>query len=70
VLEVMPESPAERAGLLPEDLIVSADGIPVPDVAALQRLLVGERIGQRLTLRIVRAGELRELELVPQELDG
>jgi S1-C subfamily serine protease len=70
VLEVMPGSPAERAGLLPEDLIVSADGIGVPDVSALQRLLVGERIGQRLTLRIVRAGELRELELVPQELDG
>jgi len=70
VLEVMPDSPAERGGLLPEDLIVSADGIPVPDVAALQGLLVGDRIGRKLTLRIVRAGDLRELELVPQELDG
>jgi S1-C subfamily serine protease len=70
VLEVMPASPAERGGLLPEDLIVSADGAPVPDVAALQQLLVGERIGRSLTLRIVRAGDLRELELVPQELDG
>ena len=70
VLEVMDGSPAERAILRPEDLIVSADGVPVADVADLQRLLVGDRIGQRLTLRVVRAGELREVELVPRELDG
>ena len=63
-------SPADRAGLRPEDLIVSADGVPVADVAELQRLLVGDRIGQRLTLRIVRARELREVELIPHELQG
>ena len=70
VLEVIDGSPADRAGLRPEDLIVSADGVPVADVADLQRLLVGDRIGQRLTLRIVRAGELREVELIPHELEG
>ena len=70
VLEVVDGSPADQAGLRPEDLIVSADGIPVADVADLQRLLVGDRIGQRLTLRVVRAGELREVELIPHELEG
>ena len=70
VLEVIDGSPADRAGLRPEDLIVSADGVPVTDVADLQRLLVGDRIGQRLTLRVVRAGELREIELIPHELEG
>ena len=70
VLEVTDGSPADRAGLRPEDLIVSADGVPVTDVADLQRLLVGDRIGQRLTLRVVRAGELREIELIPHELEG
>ena len=54
----------------PEDLIVSADGVPITDVAELQRLLVGDRIGQRLTLRVVRAGEPREVELIPHELEG
>jgi hypothetical protein len=29
-----------------------------------------ERIGRRLTLQVVRAGELREIELVPHELEG
>jgi serine protease Do len=66
----MDGSPADRAGLRPEDLIVSADSVPVADVADLQRLLVGDRIGQRLTLRVVRAGELREFELIPHELEG
>ena len=70
VLEVIDGGPADRAGLRPEDLIVSADGVPVADVADLQRLLVGERIGRRLTLRVVRAGELREIELIPHELEG
>jgi serine protease Do len=70
VLEVIDGSPADRAGLRPEDLIVSADGIPVGDVVDLQRLLVGDRIGQRLTLRVVRAGELRGVELIPHELEG
>jgi serine protease Do len=70
VLEVMDGSPADRAGLHAEDLIISADGMPVADVADLQRLLVGDRIGQRLRLRIVRARELRDMELVPHELEG
>jgi S1-C subfamily serine protease len=70
VLEVIENSPADHAGVRPEDLIVSADGIHVTDVAELQRLLVGERIGRNLTLQIVRAGELRKLELVPRELEG
>jgi S1-C subfamily serine protease len=70
VLDVVDGSPADRAGVRPEDLIVSADGVGVSDVAELQRLLVGERIGRPLTLRVVRAGEVRELELVPHELEG
>jgi len=70
VLEVEVDSPADLAGLRPEDLIVSADGVPVADVAGLQRLLVGDRIGHRLTLAVVRAGKLREVELVPHELQG
>jgi S1-C subfamily serine protease len=70
VLEVIDGSPADRAGVRPEDLIVSAGGQPIADVADLQRLLVGTHIGRRLTLRVVRAGELRDLEIVPVELES
>jgi len=68
VVEVMRDSPAERAGLRPEDLILEVDGAPVAGVEDLQRLMVAERIGRRVILRVLRSGELRELPLVPGEL--
>jgi serine protease Do len=70
VLEVVDGSPADRAGLRQGDLIVSAGGEPTTDVVDLQRLLAGDHIGHRLTLRIVRAGDLRDLDVVPVELEG
>jgi serine protease Do len=70
VLEVIDGSPADRAGIRPEDLIVSVGGEPIADVADLQRLLVGDHIGRRLTLRVVRAGDLRDVEVVPDELES
>ena len=39
VVEVVSGSPAERAVLRPEDLIVDVDGVPVADVGDLQRLM-------------------------------
>ena len=63
-----PDSPADRAGLRAEDLIVELDGTPIGDVDDLQRLMVAELIGRRLTASVVRAGRLVRLELVPAEL--
>ena len=51
-----------------EDLIVEVDGTPIGGVDDLQRLMVAELIGQRLTASVVRAGRLVRLELVPVEL--
>src|SRR5438128_7963183 len=39
VVEVVEGSPAARAGLRPEDLIVEVDGTPMADVGDLQRLM-------------------------------
>ena len=57
VVEVVDGSPAAGAGLRPEDLIVDVDGEPLGDVGDLQRLMVADRIGRRLALRIHRQGE-------------
>ena len=68
VVEVIPGSPADQAGLRPEDFIVEVDGSRVAGVSDLQRLMVGELIGVPVTVAVLRHGELRHLELVPAEL--
>lgn len=69
VIEVVPGSPADEAGLRPEDLVLRVDGAEVAGVADLQRLMVAERIGARVTVEVLRRGDVRRLELVPEELD-
>ena len=68
VVEVVAGSPAERAGLRPEDLIVEVDGREVADVGDLQRLMGAERIGRSVELGVVRDGRRRPLAIVPVEL--
>ena len=69
VVEVVPGSPAARAGLRAEDLIVAVDGEPMNDVGDLQRLMVAERIGQGLEAELFRDGEFTKLDLIPRELE-
>ena len=66
--EVVPNSPAAAAGLREGDLILDVDGQAVGDASDLQRLMVGETIGKPLPLRILRLGELLNLNIVPVEL--
>jgi serine protease DegQ len=46
VLQVDPQSAAERAGLKPGDLVTELDGTPVRDAADLQLRLALLRIGE------------------------
>lgn len=68
IVEVVPGSPADRAGLRREDLLVDVDGTPVDDAGALQRLMVTEAIGRPMRVRLFRGGELVERTVVPVEL--
>src|SRR3954452_20731956 len=69
IVEVVDGSPAERAGLRPEDLIVEVDGRPMSDVGELQRLMVAKSIGRPLTTRVIRGERTFTVEIVPVELD-
>jgi serine protease Do len=68
VVDVVEGSPAARAGLRPEDLIVEVDGTPIEGVTDLQRLLTGELIGSRVTATVVRGERTLAVEVVPDEL--
>ena len=69
VVEVVPGSPAHRAGIRHEELILAVNGALTGRVEDLQRLMVADVIGSPVTVRILRAGRPLELELVPVELE-
>jgi S1-C subfamily serine protease len=68
VVEVIEGSPAARAGLHAEDVVVALDGAPVRGVDDLQRLLTAEHIGRACELTVVREGAARPLAVTPREL--
>ena len=70
VVEVVAGSPAARAGLRPEDLIVEVNGTPIEDVNDLQRLMVAELIGTDVVARIIRGGVEQGVTVVPLELEA
>ena len=61
-------APAARAGLMPGDLILSANGEDIPDWA-MWVSFVREHPGQSLQVRLERAGSIVELELTPAVVD-
>jgi S1-C subfamily serine protease len=68
VIEVVDGSPADLAGLHPEDLLVELDGIRLEGADDLQRMMTVERIGAAVKATVVREGELRAITLTPAEL--
>jgi S1-C subfamily serine protease len=69
VTSVVAGSPAARAGIRPEDLILTIDDVPVAAIGELQRLLSAERIGRSVRITLVRNGQRVETHAVPSELD-
>jgi S1-C subfamily serine protease len=68
VVEVVPGSPAEVAGIRHEDLIVEIGGAPVEDGGDLQRAMTREMIGSTVEIRLFRAGSLVVATVTPDEL--
>jgi serine protease Do len=63
-------SPAGRAGLRPEDLILAVNEQRITSVEDLQRLMGADLIGVAVTVHVLRAGRELDVELVPAELDS
>ncbi|HEY7134500.1 MAG TPA: trypsin-like peptidase domain-containing protein [Acidimicrobiia bacterium] len=68
VTSVVAGSPAARAGIRPEDVVLEIDGLALEGVGELQRLMAGERIGRATRVTIYRDGQVREVDVTPEEL--
>jgi S1-C subfamily serine protease len=67
VAGVEPSSPADRAGLIAGDVLLSVGGQPVTGADDLIRLLTGDTIGRSVDLEVLREGVRRRLALTPGE---
>ena len=67
VVGVEDGSPAGRGGLIVGDILATLDGQPVEDTDDLLVLLAGDRVGSPVPVRLVRGGELTEVEITVGE---
>jgi S1-C subfamily serine protease len=67
VTSVQSDSPASRAGVLLGDVVVSVEGQPTAEPADLLPALDEDRVGREVVLRVLRAGELREVRVTVGE---
>ena len=68
VSQVVPGSPADRAGLRAGDLLLTAAGTPVEKAQDLQRLMFAEAIGKPFAITVMRNGALVDVIAQPSEL--
>jgi S1-C subfamily serine protease len=69
VVRVMPNSPADRAGLRSGDVIRGIDGKNVESANEVQDAVASVEVGETLTLEIRRNGESQSLEVRTGELN-
>jgi serine protease Do len=68
VEEVLPDSPAAKSGLKPDDLIVYVDGEPVTSIVAFRDIVSRTRPGTLLKLEVRRGDKLVTVELTLAEM--
>ncbi len=68
MVQVVPNSPAAKAGLRRGDPIVEVEGQPVTTADRLQDLVAKSRIGQPLQLKVQRNGKIEQVSVRPTEL--
>jgi Do/DeqQ family serine protease len=64
ITQVVPDSPAAKAGLKPEDIILEAEGREVRDFDQLRNMIGLHKVGDRIDLKVLRDGKPRTISVV------
>jgi S1-C subfamily serine protease len=65
--ELTAEGPAARGGLRAGDVILTVDGVAIGGADDLMRMLDWERIGRSVEIRVLRAGKIETVAVIPTE---
>jgi S1-C subfamily serine protease len=66
--QVVAAGPAAKAGLRTNDLLIRANSEAVTSAQSLQRLMIGDAIGEPLALTVLRSESLVDVVVSPEEL--
>ncbi len=64
VSEIVNGSPVDEAGIRPRDILVNADGEPIPSMTELKEMIAHTRPGETVVLDIWRSGKLLSTQVV------
>jgi S1-C subfamily serine protease len=67
IVAVTPDSPAAAAGLIVGDVLTDFDGQPIESPEDLLDVLIGDRVGRQVELRVLRGGTPRQLSVTVGE---
>jgi S1-C subfamily serine protease len=67
VMDVHPGGPADKAGIVIGDILISLAGHAVTHLEDIQVQLAGDAIGKTLPLKFVRGGAIQEANVVVAE---
>src|SRR5580698_2911085 len=67
LMQIEPDTPAAKAGLLPGDVVIRLDGVEINGVDDLIRALDRDRIDRQLAMDVLRMGRLRAVDIHPIE---
>lgn len=67
-LAVTPGSPADKAGLVENDIILEADGKKLDEKVSLARIVAGKKVGDTLKLKVLHKGEEKAVNVTLAEI--
>ena len=67
IVGVTPDSPAATAGLIVGDVLTDFDGQPIESPEDLLDVLVGDRVGRQVELRVLRGGKEQKVQVTVGE---